>query len=952
MFRFSTLLLGVGALANDETSLMQGLKPQDVKRRHDKNAVANLLESAKGMLTSGVTPDVVEFANATLTEIITNVLPAIRDASTVEQALLLEHFSAFETALDKLEQGVGEIYQLNQDQWEHNRDHIACRTQEAGLCEVKQQCDYELFSLWRCFVDEEAQLRQIEGELNGGHHWDEINGHHVSNSDPHGHFCNANGTTHEFRTGAVPIMRRFHEQWPVVVEAELNYDARVPQCLSHFNNLDDKTGVCDTHQENLEDVACQHRRKVQQVRSEFDCEWASAMYTYDLTEREVRLMMIDRIREYQTLSTVQCLLDRTTERNGRPCEEHTDEATQEITHCEEMRRGVDITFLELTFPCEARECGDLPDGIGPHLADDGSHLPGCDGPLVCPAIPPLCEFDTEGRIMQGRCRPVPPPHPCVEGEVFQGLETIPVADFHSPGGPFLSPIVGVPLHPDEDFQCAVDRDTGNSHCNRRPLCEACDLPVVSVCPVPDWVWAAYQTNSIRYNSIEYHEHAGNTPAPVTPAVCPSGWVQVGESGADIGGCGLQSCDDRYGTADEYHCSQSCDFLEECDGFSWAPAQGDRNHESTSVCTLYNSNMPTGTWSGSAGSVQVFCVREGSGSSSQCAPAALEKCQGNTPCIDLREGVNHHHFMYLNADGTAHVDGEANGINGGDARTWTCTRDGNGVGLVGTWNCPGFYSSVVTISPDFADDFTPDRDNDFIHVCALPDAVHTGYGQPCSEGTATIGGVPVCTVASDTANPWVLFGDIDDNVANFVASQVTSSATTSGLHNGDSVQVGTFSTGLIGTSGYSLDIGQFCSGGSCTAPFDLMIQYGDSDVFSHSEVGYSTTSGGFINNGHTAQGVVIGEHGMWGSNTDSPSGYYATFCAYNGGCRSNGNDFWTFSTHGVYPNAASSVVCGMYYGGSATPWKACPSGDNLHRMRYYVRSSDLAVALPAVQAQSD
>jgi len=87
---------------------------------------------------------------------------------------------------------------------------------------------------------------------------------------------------------------------------------------------------------------------------------------------------------------------------------------------------------------------------------------------------------------------------------------------------------------------------------------------------------------------------------------------------------------------------------------------------------------------------------------------------------LREGTNHHHLMWLNADGTAHVDGEANGLGGGDGRTWSCTRDGNGVGLVGTWNCPGFYSNIITITPDFADDFTPAVDNDFIHVCALPE----------------------------------------------------------------------------------------------------------------------------------------------------------------------------------------------------------------------------------------
>ena len=96
------------------------------------------------------------------------------------------------------------------------------------------------------------------------------------------------------------------------------------------------------------------------------------MYTYDLTEKEVRLMQIDRIREFQTLTAVQCLLNRTAEQNGRPCDEHTDEVNMEITNCKEKRRGVKITWLQLEFPCEARECEGSASGIGPHPAPHGS----------------------------------------------------------------------------------------------------------------------------------------------------------------------------------------------------------------------------------------------------------------------------------------------------------------------------------------------------------------------------------------------------------------------------------------------------------------------------------------------------------------------------------------------------------------------------------------------------
>jgi len=108
-----------------------------------------------------------------------------------------------------------------------------------------------------------------------------------------------------------------------------------------------------------------------------------------------------------------------------------------------------------------------------------------------------------------------------------------------------------------------------------------------------------------------------------------------------------------------------------------------------------------------------------GGPSQCSPEALQKCQGNIPCIDLRQGENHHHLMWLNADGTAHVDAEAGGIGAGDSRTWTCHRTGNGVGLVDVWNCPGFYASgALTITEDYANDFTAAIADDHIDVCAL------------------------------------------------------------------------------------------------------------------------------------------------------------------------------------------------------------------------------------------
>jgi len=489
MFRFA--LLGAAAAFSDETSLMQGLKPvQDVKKTHDKHAVANLLESAKGMLKNGETADVVTFAQATLDEIMSTVIPAIQDAHNVEQVLLRTHFAEFEAAVVRLSQGVGEVRQLDLERHSKVGVNIECRNVEAQICEEKQYCDYGLYNLWRGFIMVESDLRSTEEEI---YH---RNSGHFCAEDAHGNYI-MNGTTHEFREASVPIMHDFTRKWPLVITAEEAYDAHRPNCQTKFEQLDDKTAQCHADQTSLEDTACQHRIRVKEVIDTFTCDWEQAMHVYDLTEREARLMQLDRIREFQALTTVQCLLARTTERNGRPCDEHTDEITAEMTTCEERRRTVDISSLELEFPCEQRDCGgiDSPSGIGPHLADDGSTLPGCDGPLMCPEIIPQCAVEADGVLEGvlklehsnydgGRCIPPHPEHPCTAGEVFPGLPGVPQPDFHAQ------------TNLAED-QWAL---TGNSHCNQREPCQDCQLPETPECPVPDWVWSWYTTQSVRHSS--------------------------------------------------------------------------------------------------------------------------------------------------------------------------------------------------------------------------------------------------------------------------------------------------------------------------------------------------------------------------------------------------------------------------------------------------------------------
>lgn len=218
-----------------------------------------------------------------------------------------------------------------------------------------------------------------------------------------------------------------------------------------------------------------------------------------------------------------------------------------------------------------------------------------------------------------------------------------------------------------------------------------------------------------------------------------------------------------------------------------------------------------------------------------------------------------------------------------------------------------------------------------------EAAEHDRSSPCTPSTIRLSSgtvFPACIVDDEpTSNPWFLFGDIDSQRDNFFETDVTSSPTSSGQHYGNSTQVGTFSAGSVGTPGFSFDVNQLAD--QVPGTFDLMIQFGNTSVKTVFINGFIKNNGIFINNDHVGEVGVTGEHGMWGTQT-SQSGYYANYCALTGGCAANGRgtDYWTFSRNGVYPGQANQVVCGFF--GFYTHWAACDAGDNIERMRYYIR----------------
>jgi len=100
---------------------------------------------------------------------------------------------------------------------------------------------------------------------------------------------------------------------------------------------------------------------------------------------------------------------------------------------------------------------------------------------------------------------------------------------------------------------------------------------------------------------------------------------------------------------------------------------------------------------------------------ECGTQQLERCDG-FPCVDLLEGTGHHHMMSYVSKGVATVAYYDSKFVP-DLRKWTCTCSTAGENsLVGVWSCPGFYSGTVTITADYADDFTQMSSNDAVLFC--------------------------------------------------------------------------------------------------------------------------------------------------------------------------------------------------------------------------------------------
>jgi hypothetical protein len=378
--RLSACLFAVSsalAVEKPKTSLLEQKKP----------AVASLMESAKSFLKNGATPDVVEFADATLEEVSSIVIPAIINESLSDQNFIYSLHSRFDIIRDALAASNQEVFQLNAEEQAESALHKTCRDEEAVACQGKRNCEMELYRKWTVWVTEEEELREIHGYISG-------------------HFCppDANGTLHAFRVASVPWMQQYMAQKIVVEAAEHAYDVHVPECRITHGALDDKSASCNARQSDLELKACAHATKITDVLTTYYNDFAQAQSAYNCAVEEIMQLERDRKREWITLQVVTCLLGRVHELNGRPCDSESGEVDEEIAFCEQGHY-VDV--------CSA-------DDGEPRLCLDYPPVPPC--PEECPARDQVI----------GVCLPVVQHTPCSgawQTQEYANLPQVPAPPF-------------------------------------------------------------------------------------------------------------------------------------------------------------------------------------------------------------------------------------------------------------------------------------------------------------------------------------------------------------------------------------------------------------------------------------------------------------------------------------------------------------------------------------------
>jgi len=402
-----------------------------------KHDTARLMETATRMLKTGAgaTPDVVAFITETVTELQTNVLGAITFGHDEDQAELARIVGEMEAAITAynlhLTTHAGAVAEYDTD----IANHKTCRSEESQDCGDSRECEVELERRWQHVREQEAAMRQIHDQIHNswcvhplvpphGERtcfgqdacWDWPNplameGPETSQTTGEYPIADYSGEVRDFRDESVETFGQYKIQKDLTEEAWTAYNVQIVQCSGFYEVLETKRGNCDGVQDAMDSGRCTLSQNENTARRVFGEEWRRVTNDYDTAEgtctnsegeacdihafhaHEIaggntwegaavdltcsctgtRQKEFDRMREWETLNIVTCLLNTVythvthSIETNEPCptiESHPEQTQNEIDHCHHIELsdtanltidycGDDLPLVECPEPPEA-----------------------------------------------------------------------------------------------------------------------------------------------------------------------------------------------------------------------------------------------------------------------------------------------------------------------------------------------------------------------------------------------------------------------------------------------------------------------------------------------------------------------------------------------------------------------------------------------------------------------
>jgi len=342
---------------------------------------SKLLDTAVQLIKNGATPDVQTFISATTNEIETDIMVRIQEEHDADQIYVDALMARFRTAVQTLEdahQTIG-VYEAGCEN--SGRAHHQCRAEEAYACARSRRCEEQLRALWVHVKAAEEDLREKHAEIHG--EWcvspippypaielptnsidlcsgnppypDPLPGHPhaLSHCMDWSHTSSYPLLNYEdgvvaYRDWSVEHFGYYKVKKEVVERAWQAYNLKLSTCSDFEADLDAKSPVCDEAQRDMHTQCCRFSETNMDAREAFGLEWTALMRSYNQAKVAKDNDQMDRIAEFETLTIVECLLNRvysSVEENlntGAPCptiDSDPDGVTQSIEDCHIITRG-------------------------------------------------------------------------------------------------------------------------------------------------------------------------------------------------------------------------------------------------------------------------------------------------------------------------------------------------------------------------------------------------------------------------------------------------------------------------------------------------------------------------------------------------------------------------------------------------------------------------------------